>query len=196
MAPFANRCHAESLNATNFGFSWQRSIESFLDYLLMVLPALRVDLFQEHAKPVGATITAAAASGDSELVFVLVNKKHGLTARARLDGDYLTVLEGSSARQHWEGKGTWDTSYARLHAELRKTGVLVDESGLCRFAMGYAFASPSAAAAVVNGRPSNGTVDWKVESTGQTYKDWEAGQLEIGETHMFKLNHPPEPAVA
>ncbi|WP_371090195.1 DUF4357 domain-containing protein [Bradyrhizobium sp. WSM2254] len=36
--------------------------------------------------------------------------------------------------------------------------------------------SPSAAAAVVNGRPANGTMEWKTPG-GQTYKEWEAQQL-------------------
>ncbi|MFH7321332.1 DUF4357 domain-containing protein [Desulfurivibrio sp. D14AmB] len=37
--------------------------------------------------------------------------------------------------------------------------------------------SPSAAAAVVNGRPANGTIEWKLQATGQTYKEWEAEKL-------------------
>jgi len=36
---------------------------------------------------------------------------------------------------------------------------------------------PSAAAAVVNGRPANGTIEWKLQTTGQTYKEWEVEKL-------------------
>ena len=36
--------------------------------------------------------------------------------------------------------------------------------------------SPSAAA-VVNGRPANGTIEWTLQTTGQTYKEWEAETL-------------------
>ena len=49
------------------------------------------------------------------------------------------------------------------------------------FAKSYAFRSPSAAAAVVNGRPANGTTEWKVVGTSKTYKEWEAAQLDAAE---------------
>jgi len=156
----------------------QANMESFLEYLLMVLPALRIDMFQEYAKSSsGKVADTAPAAGASGPVFELINKKHGLTAKATLDGDDFTVLEGSTARLQWEGKGSWDSSYAQLHAELQKTGVLVINGDQCVFAKSYAFRSPSAAAAVVNGRPANGTVEWKIPGTGQTYKAWEASQL-------------------
>lgn len=156
----------------------QASMESFLEYLLMVLPALRIDMFQEFAKP--SLNPAAELAVEVALegpVFELVNKKHGLQAQAILDGDSFTVLDGSTARLQWEGKGTEESSYARLHAELRRTGVLVAVGDYCVFAKGYAFQSPSAAAAVVNGRSSNGPLAWRVVPGGQTYKAWEAAQL-------------------
>ncbi len=156
----------------------QANMESFLDYLLMVLPALRIDMFQEYAKPsIGKTVELPVEVGLESPVFELINKKHGLSARATLDGDDFTVLEGSSARRQWEGKGTEDSTYALLHAELRKKDVLVQNGTRCVFAKSYAFRSPSAAAAVVNGRPTNGTVEWRVAGSGQTYKAWEAAQL-------------------
>lgn len=39
-----------------------------------------------------------------------------------------------------------------------------------------AFKIPSAAAAIVNGRPTNGTLEWKL-ANGHSYKEWEAGRL-------------------
>ena len=58
-----------------------------------------------------------------------------------------------------------------------KTGVLKPNGGNCIFVESYAFKSPSAAAAVVNGRPANGTIEWKVQGQSKTYKQWEAEQL-------------------
>lgn len=161
----------------------QANMESFLEYLLMVFPALRIDMFQEYAKS-GGLAEAVASSGAATPgpVFELVNKKHGLSAKAMLDGDDFTVVKGSTARMHWEGRGSAESSYGRLHADLRKTGVLVEAGDQCVFAKSYAFRSPSAAAAVVTGRPSNGTIEWKITSTGQTYKAWEAAQLAPAET--------------
>lgn len=65
---------------------------------------------------------------------------------------------------------------AKLFDELVQSGVLVENGQGWEFRENYAFKSPSAAAAVVNGRPANGTVEWKLEN-GKTYKEWEADQL-------------------
>ena len=78
---------------------------------------------------------------------------------------------------NFEGVGTWDSSYAKLHDELSETGVLKPDGTNRVFATNYAFSSPSAAAAVVNGRPASGRIEWRVKGTGQTYKEWEATQL-------------------
>jgi hypothetical protein len=70
------------------------------------------------------------------------------------------------------------SGYAALHEGLQKSGVLQSMGDQCVFAKSYAFNSSSAAAAVVNGRPANGQIEWKIIATGKTYKEWEAAQLE------------------
>jgi Domain of unknown function (DUF4357) len=151
------------------------NMEGFLDYLLMVLPAIGVDAFKQNKRP---KLTREDVREAASPVFELVTKKHGLHARAIIeDGDFV-VLEGSTARSEWSGRGSEHTSYARLHGDLITNGVLVRDGELCRFTQNFAFASPSAAGAAVNGRPTNGTVEWKVEASGKTYKDWEAERLE------------------
>ena len=158
--------------------SVQANMESFLGYLLMILPALRIDMFLDKTSASESSDFKSTGSGDSySPVFESVSKRHGLTAKAKLiDGEFV-VLKGSTARLKWEGKGTWDCTYSGLHEELRRTDVLVENGNNCVFAKNYAFRSTSAAAAVVHGRPANGTIEWKVVGTGQTYKAWEAGQL-------------------
>jgi hypothetical protein len=155
----------------------QANMESFLSYLLMTLPALRIDIFQEFAKPAGTQVAPPADDNGASPRFVLVQKKDALHATAQLVGDDFIVQEGSTARRHWVGAGPSETSYSRLHAQLLDSGVLVAQGEGCVFAKSYAFRSPSAAAAVVLGRSSNGTTKWKLESTGETYKEWEARQL-------------------
>lgn len=155
----------------------QANMESFLSYLLMTLPALRIDIFQEFAKPAGTQAAAPADDNGASPRFVLVQKKDALHAKAQLVGDDFIVQEGSTARRRWVGAGPSETSYSRLHAQLLDSGVLVAQGEGCVFAKSYAFRSPSAAAAVVLGRNSNGTTKWKLESTGETYKEWEARQL-------------------
>jgi len=155
----------------------QANMESFLSYLMMTLPALRVDIFQEFAKPAGTQVAVPADDNGASPRFVLVQKKDALHATAQLVGDDFIVQEGSTARRRWVGAGPRETSYARLHAQLLVSGVLAERGEGCVFAKSYAFRSPSAAAAVVLGRSSNGTTKWKLESTGETYKEWEAHQL-------------------
>ncbi|ABM27509.1 GIY-YIG nuclease family protein [Nitratidesulfovibrio vulgaris] len=137
----------------------QANMESFLSYLLMILPALRIDIFQEFAKPAGEPMPEPAGENEAAVFFVLVQKKEDLHARAQLVGDDFIVLEGSAARCRWVGKGSENTGYAHLHGQLLESGVLVAHEGRCVFARSYAFRSPSAAAAVVVGRSSNGTTN-------------------------------------
>jgi hypothetical protein len=47
-----------------------------------------------------------------------------------------------------------------------------------RFATDIVFSSPSAAAAVVAARSSSGPTEWKLPTSGQTYRDWRSAQLD------------------
>jgi len=81
------------------------------------------------------------------------------------------------ARAQWAG-GHHQT-YAALFDELVRTGVLVAEEGKRRFSVDYAFRSPSAAAAVLNGRSTNGAEEWREVATGKTYGVWERDRLHV-----------------
>ncbi len=152
-------------------------MEAFLGYLFMVLPALGVYMFDRKTRP---TIMQSATEPEtSTLRFTLTNRKQSLSASAILqDGEFI-VEAGSQARLQWEGQGGNETGYATLHEELRKSGVLKASGDHCRFTQNYAFRSTSAAAAVVNGRSSNGTVEWRLDGSDTTYKEWEAAQLAL-----------------
>jgi sugar/nucleoside kinase (ribokinase family) len=152
-------------------------MEGFLGNLFVVLPAARVDVFLSNTRP--AVSTPASADPNSPL-FVLKTPKHRLTAQAELrDGEFV-VLKGSQARLEWSSASRGPTSYRALHEQLLASGVLRPDGQVCVFTENYAFTSPSAAAAVVNGRPANGRLDWKRPETDQTYADWEAEQLQDG----------------
>jgi len=162
----------------------QANMEAFLEYILMVLPALRIDYFLADTRPQsGAAKTPSGRAPDDVPVFQLRTPKHGIEATARLEDGEFVVQAGSKARKAWEGRGSENTSYGKLFLDLVKTGVLVESGPLNEFSDNYAFKSPSAAAAVVNGRPANGTIEWKVVGSGQTYKDWEAENLARVEAH-------------
>lgn len=150
-------------------------MEAFLAYLLMVLPALRVDVFVKNVRPSGEK--AIAASSEAVVEFELVSSKHELRAAAVLrDGEFV-VQEGSLARHEWSG--TPNHNYAKLFADLVKQGVLVVNGRHCVFSKSYAFDSPSAAAAVIYGRAANGPQSWKMKGTGKTYKEWEISQISV-----------------
>ena len=156
-------------------------MEAFLDNLLIVLPAVRVDMFIQRVRPAVAApvqpgVVAQVAASQPIGRFTLETPRHGIRATAvQADGEFV-VEAGSVARQEWTGRGTEESGYAQLHAELRRSGTLAADGQHCRFTRNYAFRSPSAAAAVVNGRPANGTLEWK-DAHGLTYKEWEARQL-------------------
>jgi hypothetical protein len=152
----------------------QSNMEAFLDYLFMVLPALRVDTFITNTRPsLQPSLSGAVASTPR---FKLIAKKNKIDATALLkDGDFI-VEAGSTARQKWIGAGH-TTGYALLYEELRKTGILDDLGDHCVFTQNYAFTSPSAAAAVVLGRSANGTTEWRVDGEAIDYKGWEERQI-------------------
>lgn len=169
---------------------------AFLDNLYLALPAVRVDLFTQRAraaapKPLGVAVstptpgqtpertptTAGAAPNAAEPTrFHLRSSKHGLEAQAVLTDGELVVQPGSQARAEWEGG---ESSYAQLSRELRTSGVIGLQDGKGVFAEAYAFRSPSAAAAVVLGRQSNGAEAWRTDD-GRTYKQWEQASLASG----------------
>ncbi len=158
-------------------------MEAFLENLLIVLPAVRVDMFIQRARsartvtsatPVRA-LTSPQEVGVGGTRFVLESRKHGLRASAVLTDGEFVVEAGSMSRLEWTGLD--HHTYASLYAELRRSGVLMEEGVHCVFTQDYAFRSPSAAAAAVNGRASNGQLDWRTADGGLTYKDWEARQV-------------------
>ena len=159
----------------------QVNMEVFLDYVLMILPALRVDCFVQKARASSSAIGEGIGAADVTR-FELRTPKHGIHAKARLEGGEFIVASGSSARKDYSPKYR-HTSYGKLHAELKSNGVLgeVHEAGLAdgllTFTQDFAFQSPSAAAAIVNGRTSNGTIEWKTVDEGKVYKEWESDRL-------------------
>lgn len=151
------------------------NMEGFLEHLFMVLPAVRIDMFLKATRP----SKPVEESSKADLVFVLKNKLRGLEATAVFDEEAgeLVVQAGSLAQKDWTSVGTENSTYGKLHSELVASGVLVEDGDHRIFSANTAFRSPSAAAAVINGRPANGPQDWKVPSTNQTYKEWEQSRL-------------------
>ncbi|WP_428515999.1 GIY-YIG nuclease family protein [Roseovarius sp.] len=158
------------------------NMESFLDTLTMVLPAIRVDMFIDKARP-------KASSQDSEFAieaptFEISSDRTGVHARAQFTDGEVTVLSGSVIRDSWIGIGSWDKGYRDLREQLLSNGVVAVRDGRTVFDKDYAFSSPSAAAAVVLGRASNGRTEWKLVGSNKTYADWENSEVLEGEQNQ------------
>jgi hypothetical protein len=92
------------------------------------------------------------------------------------EGEWI-VQAGSLARGDWVGDRAHNTNYHTLFDELCESGVLQTDGKHRQFTRDYAFSSPSAAGAVVNGRSTNGRTAWKLQNDGRTYAQWEDDQL-------------------
>jgi len=146
-------------------------MEYFLEQIAMMMPVLGFSFLQASPR----VETAPPVTSESPLFRLTAG---GVQAEARVINGQLVVLKGSTARK--QGVESW-TSYRNLRAELVENGRLVDgaDPQMLVFADNVAFDSPSAAAAVVLGRNSNGRIEWKTADTGTTYADWQAAQLKI-----------------
>lgn len=147
----------------------------FLKQMRIVLPVLGCDFLNELKLPSTpvATVEATAAAGTSPR-FILEVPSHGVSAQGQeFDGQFF-VLKGSRVRTEWVGI---EHSYQKLYQQLKLAGLLTSQDEYLVFADDYAFNSPSAAAAVVCGRSTNGRTSWVLEGTGQTYAAWQEQQL-------------------
>lgn len=155
-------------------------MEFFIDQLRVVLPVLGLEVLKDAAKTrpqVSETPLPGSDQPPEFPGFELVSKKHDLKAEAReIDGEFV-VLDGSQAQAKWIGSASH--SYSTLHQQLIDDGFLIPEtaSGHLRFLAPYAFKSPSAAAAVIYGRASNGREAWCVKGTKKTYAAWKDEQI-------------------
>lgn len=150
------------------------NMESFLESLLIILPAVRIDSFIDRKR----------SSFDENDIkpehkrprFTLITPKNNIAATARLEDGEFVVEAGSDARDTW--KGADHPTYRKLHSDLVKQGILVTGGDKNTFTTDYAFSSTTAAGAVINGRPTAGPREWKVEGTEKTYQQWEAEQID------------------
>lgn len=157
------------------------NMESFLETLHMILPAIKVDFFQSRTRPI---LPSSPKDGglETEPRFFLSLPKHEIEASAILVDQELVVQAGSGVRAKWIGDRKHASNYRKLHEELSDSGIIsANHSSHATFTQNYAFSSPSAAAAIICGRSENGRRAWKTEA-GYTYAEWESKKLEETQT--------------
>ena len=157
------------------------NMEQFVEYVLTILPAIRVDgfLVKTRAQLSQPLIPTATTRKQAE-VFSLRLANGEVDGTARLECGEFVVQAGSVGRPKWIGV---DHNYQHLFDEVIASGVYVEHGAQRRFNESYAFSSPSAAGAVLNGRATAGPIAWVLAANpGKTYKVWEKEQLNAGET--------------
>jgi hypothetical protein len=145
-------------------------MEFFVEQIGLILPILGFDFAQPQPS------AAVASTSESGLAPVFEMRSVGVNAHAIETETGFLVLKGSTACA--KGTQSWE-SYRPLRDSLLAQGRLVqtENPNVLSFAEDVAFASPSAAAAVVYAGNMDGRIAWKVEGTGQTYKEYQEGRI-------------------
>lgn len=154
-------------------------MEFFLEQIQIVLPVLGYAFLKEMNLPVQQQTTAAvqprpnsAQLGNAS--FYLVSRDSEIQAKAQeIDGEFF-VLKGSSIRK--EANPAAHSYLRNLRPMLLEQGIINPET--FQFEQDYAFNSPSAAAAVIQGRAANGRKEWRQEGTDLTYAQWQEQQVD------------------
>jgi len=153
-------------------------MEFFLEQIELMLPVVGFDFL----RPTPALLQKAPLMNAKPSVeqpvgveLTIVSKKHGLEAHAIGNGDEFIVLKNSGALTEEFAQN----SYKALRQQLIADGRLVQGPSpqLLVFADHVNFASPSAAAAVIFNRNTNGRMAWKLKDTDVTLKQWQDSQL-------------------
>ncbi|MXY35129.1 MAG: DUF4357 domain-containing protein [Boseongicola sp. SB0664_bin_43] len=156
----------------------ESDMEFFIEQIRLIFPVQGFNFLRPNkgdAKNARATGTDLA-DGDDTLVFRLVGSKHGIEARAREVRGEFVVQEGTTAVADWSSAS--DHSIPKRHAQIVQSSKLATgEGGILRLPQDVAFRSPSAASAVILGRPDNGRTSWKFAGSDVSYGDWQSRQL-------------------
>jgi hypothetical protein len=152
-------------------------MEFFLVQMQVVLPVVGLDLLRPRAKPgIVMPLSQAVLPERKQLELTLTNKKHGITAAAIEDDGEMVILSGSLAVAKEDFSSN---NYAQLRAAMIQDGrlKLLPDAQRYELTSDVVVASPSAAAAVILNRNSNGRTEWRVSATGQTLKEWQDSLL-------------------
>jgi hypothetical protein len=158
LARAAKRADLDNQNSPqlpNLSEADQAEMETFLEEMLLIYPVLGLTAF-ESVKPQQPASTK------------LYIRAKGVTASGFDTAAGFIVTRGSQAVIDWVPSAH---EYAKeLRDSLLQRGVLAQNGDHYVFTQDYTFDSPSGASQVIQGRTSNGRIDWKDEH-GNTLKD-------------------------
>jgi len=151
------------------------NMEQFLANLKIILPVIGLDMLKPQPRAVSQSATPPEERTTGDVRFEIRHKTGVQAMAVEEDGEFI-VLEGSEALT---GTGYVQQSYGGLKERLCAEGILVPQgTDRLRFVKPWSFNGPSAAAAVVLDRNSNGRTEWKVRGSKQTYHDWQQARVQ------------------
>ncbi len=148
----------------------------FIDQVRIILPVLGFDFLRERNVITAARANQITPQPTISPRFELNSPRHSIRAEAQeIDGEFI-VLCGSQARAQWTGGAH---TYQTLHQGLIRDNKLIPHPGSdhLTFNEDTIFNSPSAASAVILGRPDNGRKTWTIAGSGQSYAAWQESQM-------------------
>lgn len=165
------------MNGTSHGYSKlpesdTADMEYFLEQIQVILPVLGYEFLKEIKHPSFNHLTPSMENITTEPDFYLAIRD--VNARAKIvDGEFY-VLQGSQVRKEVSQP---DHNYMKnLRPKLFENNII--SSDTYTFNQDHLFSSPSAAAAVILGRSSNGRRRWKQLGTDLTYEQWQQKQVD------------------
>ncbi|NBB98879.1 MAG: DUF4357 domain-containing protein [Alphaproteobacteria bacterium] len=154
------------------------NMEQFLANLRIILPVIGLDMLKPQPRAVTQTTQPVEERTSGEVKFEIRHKSGVKAFAVEEDGEFI-VLEGSEALT---GTGYVLQSHVKLKEKLIGDGVLqATQQNMLRFSKPWSFSSPSAAAAIILDRNSNGRLEWKVKDSKQSYHDWQQAKSKASE---------------
>ncbi|WHR58350.1 GIY-YIG nuclease family protein [Acinetobacter haemolyticus] len=147
-------------------------MEYFLEQIQVILPVLGYEFLKEIKRPSFNSLIPNIIPVDVGADFYLAIKD--VNAKAKIvDGEFY-VLQGSQVRR--EVSQPTHNYMKNLRPRLFENNII--SSDTYTFNQDHLFSSPSAAAAVILGRSSNGRRRWKQLGTDLTYEEWQQKQVD------------------
>jgi Domain of unknown function (DUF4357) len=153
----------------------QEGIESYVDYVQLLLPLFNLHFLEQRALFVPPPRIAQVTEEPlSPVELTLKNRK--IAASAVLSGGKIVVRAGSQARAHTVQ--SMGTGYRELRQSLIDSGKLEPSgNGILRFTDDVDFESASAAAAVCLGKSAPGPLEWCLKGTKTSLRSYYESQL-------------------
>ncbi len=147
----------------------QVAMDEFVRQARTIAGTLGFQIFKVIEDEEGLQEQAAAVPASASPVFELRGEGYRASGvHSPHSGDFI-VKAGSVARR--EINACLQAGSQRLREELLANGVLIEAEGGLKFTSDHAFSSPSGAAGLISGSPTNGRANWKTV-TGLSYGDY------------------------